>query len=474
MWQTYINAANLDDVVEWMSKDPEHTRVVAGATDLLLEMERGQRKGIHTLVDISRVVGIDHIKMDSQGMIHLGPGVTHNDCVASEVIRRYALPLAQACWQVGSPQIRNRGTIAGNIITASPANDTITPLMALNASVQLRSVHGTRTIKLDEFYLGVRKTVMQPDEVVVNISFPALHENDQGVFQKFALRQAQAISVANICVILTTENRVVQNARITLGAVAPRIIHANDAEKFLVGKLLTPDVVALASELTMQAARPISDVRSSDSYRKIICRVLAKRSLNQLANHKIVDDLPERMVLLRSNGPKEYLQKTRKIVSGDRIKSLINGKPSMIRDGFSHNLLNFIRYNVGLTGTKEGCAEGECGACSIDLDGQVVMGCMVPGPRADGARIKTVESLSTDHSLHPLQKAFIEAGAVQCGFCTPGFLMSGSKLLEEIPNPNIEQIKQAFSGNLCRCTGYYKIIEAVEAAISYGGSDGKV
>jgi xanthine dehydrogenase iron-sulfur cluster and FAD-binding subunit A len=315
---------------------------------------------------------------------------------------------------------------------------------------------------------------MQPDEVVVNISFPAMQENEKGVFQKFALRQAQAISVANICVIVSTETGIVQNARITLGAVAPRIIHAIEAEKFLVGKELTQDIVLEASELTMQAARPISDVRSSDSYRKIICRVLAKRSLTHLANNDSMDDMPERMVLLRSKGRKGYLQKTRKIVPGDVINSLINGKPSMIQDGFGHNLLNFIRYNVGLTGTKEGCAEGECGACSIDLDGQVVMGCMVPGPRADGANIKTVESLSTDQSLHRLQKAFINVGAVQCGFCTPGFLMSGSKLLEEIPNPNIEQIKQAFSGNLCRCTGYYKIIEAVEAAVSHGGNDGKV
>jgi xanthine dehydrogenase iron-sulfur cluster and FAD-binding subunit A len=472
MWQTYINAASLNDVLAWVGKDPDHTRVVAGATDLLLEIERGQRKGINTLVDISRVSGLDHIQINPQGIINLGPGVTHNDCISSDIIRRYALPLAQACWQVGSPQIRNRGTIAGNLVTASPANDTITPLMGLNASIVLQSVRGERTVKLEDFYLGVRKTIMLPDEVVVNIFFPAMNLTEKGIFQKFALRQAQAISVVNISVILSVINDVIHSARITLGAVAPTIIHAEEAEEFLSGKPLTPEIITLASELTMRSARPISDVRSTAGYRKIICRVLAKRTLTQLSNNHIGRSIPERPVLLRSTKPKSYLEKTKVVENGSTIHSLINGKHTAAVTEINHSLLDFIREKVNLTGTKEGCAEGECGACSIDLDGQVVMGCMVPSPRGDGAIIKTVESLTTNNLLHPLQKAFIETGAVQCGFCTPGFLMAGDKLMEEFPNPNIDEIKQAFSGNLCRCTGYYKIIEAVEFAVR-GGSHGK-
>ncbi len=466
MWENVFSAVSIEEVLKILAVKREKARIIAGATDLILEIERGVRHGIETLVDISRIPNQDQIVLDEDGWIHLGPLVTHNHCVASKMIVDMAFPLAQAAWEVGSPQIRNRGTIAGNLITASPANDTITPLMALGARVTLRSMRGSRTIPLESFYQGVRKVDLQPDEMLVDIAFPAFKSNQRGTFIKYALRRAQAISLVNIAVVLTFDGDAITKPSITLGAVAPTIIHAFDAEEFLCGKSLTAEVIQHTAELTMRAARPISDVRGSAEYRRRMVGVIARRALTALAKKVEREGFPQRPVLLWGSDqyPHSHLDNSILHENGIPIETTINGKSYSIQGGHRKSLLRLIREDAGLVGSKEGCAEGECGACTVFLDGVAVMSCMVPATRAHHAQIVTVEGLAKGGALHPVQQAFVQDGAVQCGYCTPGFLMSAAKLLEERPTPTQEEIRQAMTGNLCRCTGYYKIIQAVEDA----------
>jgi len=356
--------------------------------------------------------------------------------------------------------------VAGNLITGSPANDTITPLMALDAAVVLASARGTRRVPLAGFYLGVRKSVMQPDEMLVEITFPAMNSGQHGAFLKLALRRAQAISVINVAIVLTGKLPSVESAVVTLGAVAPTIVHAPEAEAYLAGRELTDANIRQAAELAARAAKPIDDIRSSAAYRREMVRVMTKRGLESLPDGNEQAGMPEDPVMLsgaaRRGGGTGFI--AGHIAEGDPIRTRVNGRDLVIAGGHHKTLLRFLREDAGMTGTKEGCAEGECGACTVFLDGKAVMACMVPAPRADGAEIVTVEGLASNGDLHSVQQAFIKDGAVQCGYCTPGFVMSGAKLLEERPHPTRNEIEQALTGNLCRCTGYYKIVQAIEDA----------
>ncbi len=471
MWQKYINTATLEDALQKLSQHGRNARIISGGTDLMLEMEAGIRKDIDVLIDVSRIPETNCITLDENGIIHLGMNVTHNDCVASKIIRENALPLALACWQVGSPQIRNKGTIAGNLVTASPANDSITPLIAMNARVLLRSEMGDRLVPLSEFYLGVRKTVLREDEMLVEVLFPSMPQPACGMFYKFALRNAQAISLVNVAVILTMNEDVVSQAVITVGSVAPTIIHALKAEEYLIGKQLSDEVINLAAKLCAEDSKPISDLRGSAAYRKKMLEVITRRSLTAINNGSNLNILPKTPILLRNPGKNNHCERQNiplELTAEESITLTVNGTTVTYQPKNHKSLLRLLREDGLLTGTKEGCSEGECGACTVIMDGMAVMSCLVPAQRAYGAEIRTVEGLAVNNILHPVQKAFIETGAVQCGYCTPGFLVSAAMLLEEKPDPDEADIKQAITGNLCRCTGYYSILKAIEDAARGG------
>jgi xanthine dehydrogenase iron-sulfur cluster and FAD-binding subunit A len=456
MWETYLQPTSLAELLELVGCYGAQARLIAGGTDVLVELQRGV-KPTQTLIDISAVPDLKYVRQDGT-FLALGALATHNDVLRSPLCWQYALSLVQACQEVGAPQIRTRATVAGNLLTASPANDTIPPLLALEAELVLMSSTGERIVPLSQFYRGVRRTVLQADEILREIRIPIVPAERRELFLKLGLRRAQAISVVNVALVIALTDGLVSEARITLGCVAPTVVRATHVEEFLLAKSLEPEICRQAAQLVTQDCAPIDDVRSSASYRLLTLTNLLMHGLTRLSNEERASYTCP--VLLETDMPKRQPPRSR-VFLGDNIETIINGQTLSFVHARQKTLLNLLREDAGLTGCKEGCAEGECGACTVWIDGQAVMSCLVPAVQAQGATITTIEELSKDGQMHPLQQAFIDCAAVQCGFCIPGMLMAGAKLLEECPQPNLDQMCTALSGNICRCTGYRKILDAL-------------
>jgi carbon-monoxide dehydrogenase medium subunit len=457
----YERPLDLEHAVDLLAESAPKTRVIAGGTDLLLEIERGMRSGIEVLIDVSGIPELGTIKMDD-GHITLGAAVTHNQVGGSSLLLDRAFPLVQACLEIGSPQLRNRATVAGNLVTASPANDTITPLRALDSVLTIVSKRGSRRTSLADFHTDVRRTTLQPDEIITEISLRPMSPTERGIFVKLGLRRAQAISVVHLTALLDFDGEIVTHAGLFLGSVALTIVTASDAEVFLSGRTLTDAVIREAALMASRTVTPIDDIRATAAYRSEQTAVMVARALRALRDDRQREDFPSHRPTLserRHPAPKEAVS----YENSRPLTATVNGDQVTAGGGASKTLLDWLR-DSGLTGTKEGCAEGECGACTVVLDGMAVMACLVPAAAAEGSEVVTVEGLEGKEGMHRLQQAFIDLGAVQCGYCIPGFLVAGAKLLEERPSPSMEEITMGLSGNLCRCTGYYKIIAAVRKA----------
>lgn len=470
-WQTYYQPTTLEEALALRARLGESARMVAGGTDVVVELSRGV-KPTTTLIDVTRIEALRGIVETAQG-IELGALATHNDVIASEACVRDALPLAQACIEIGAPQLRSRATVAGNVVTGSPANDTISALMALDAVVTLASVRGERQVRIAEFYPGFRQTVLRPDELVTSILIPKPEPGERGLFVKLGLRRAQAISVIHFAVVAAFDGDVVRSSRAAFGCLAPTVVRGAATEAWLAGKALTPEVCEEAGRIALEDVSPIGDIRGSADYRSMVLQRLVADALLRLAEGREREEYPERPILLESGTT--YPQSS---WSGGPLESVaveVNGERVTWGAAATRlTLLDAIREHSGLTGAKEGCAEGECGACTVWMDGRAVMSCLAPAAQANGSKVTTIEGLaatsdrSNEGLLHPLQEAFIDQAAVQCGFCIPGMVMAGAKLLDERPDPDRADTQVALSGNICRCTGYTKILAAVDQAAKGG------
>lgn len=261
--------------------EEESAIIVAGATDVSVSL-RSRAVKEKVLVDISRLKELKFVRLED-GKVKIGALTTHSECLKSNVLRTHAPLLWESISHIGTLQVRNLGTIGGNIGRASPSGDTLPPLYVLEANVILKSIKGERKVEIDKFVLGPGKTSRRHNELIAGVEFKPMDSEDLYTYRKLGLRRANAIAVASVAILIKLgDSGIVKDARIALGAVAPTVIRASKAEETLIGKPLTLERIEQASKIASESARPIDDIRGSAEYRKKVVCALAYQELHQL------------------------------------------------------------------------------------------------------------------------------------------------------------------------------------------------
>lgn len=274
----FARPRTLDEALALLAADPEGWTPVHGGTDLLVRMRMGIAAP-RGLLDLTGIPGFGDIRVQD-GQVVIGAGATHATLAAGERVRTHAPALARAAGLIGSPAIRNRGTLGGNLANASPAADTVPPLFVVGAEVALRGLDGVRWVPIEDFATGPGRTVRGATDLVVAVRFPARGQEVRSAFERLGTRKALAIARVSVAVAARVEaDGTLREVRVALGAVAPTVIRARRAEGILEGATWGGEVARAAREAVGREARPITDLRAGEAYRREMCGVLLERAV---------------------------------------------------------------------------------------------------------------------------------------------------------------------------------------------------
>ena len=272
----YLTPRTLEETLKALRLRRKGAQIIAGGTDLIPRIRSGSVKP-SILIDL-RLLKLNHITVE-RNFIRIGACATHTEFLESSSLSKYLPMLVETAKEIAGPPVRNRGTIGGNLVNASPAADFASPLLVYDARVALQNWFEERVIPLEDFFVQPGKTVLKSDEMLTEIIIPSVPRDTGAKFIKLGKRKAMAIAVASVAVRLTVEKGVISIARIALGSVAPTPIRAKNAEAFLVGKIPDEKIFAEAGQIASSESSPISDIRASENYRKKMVSVLTRRAL---------------------------------------------------------------------------------------------------------------------------------------------------------------------------------------------------
>lgn len=281
----YISPKTKEEVLEILKQKKSEACLVAGCSNVLPYI-KDKKLPAKLLLDISCIKELNYVK-ENEGKIYIGAGTSISDLINSKIIMEECNVLYQAAEEFADPTIRNSATIGGNLADASPAADVAPPLLVLNAVLEVESMKGKKEISLKDFFIGPRKTVLHDDEMITSIKIKDDSINKNGCFIKLGLRQAMAISIATVALILEVEKDKVADVRIAMGSIAPTPLRLIKVEEFLKNKKINNELIEEAIQKVREEVNPINDIRASAEYRRYISGILFKRAFNKLANWPI-------------------------------------------------------------------------------------------------------------------------------------------------------------------------------------------
>ncbi len=479
----YYEPDTLEEAVSLLAEHGDRAQVMAGGTNLLVWMKMEQAAP-EVVINIGKLPGLQGI--EAEDGVEIGALSTIWGLRNAPLLQANYTALAEACASFGSTQIQLTGTIGGNVCNGSPASDTVPALMALGAELVLVGPDVARSgdrpqqrvMPLEEFLIGPGEVALREGEMLTAILLPFPRRGGAGggvgsAFVKLSRVRAD-LAKASAAATIVRDGDTITDCRLAFGSVGPTVMRCREAEQMLIGEPFSPELALEAGQAASQAVTPIDDIRSTAWYRREVVKALA---------HDVLQAAWERAGKQRSRGARETRRQGDKETRGNTQHAIRNTlhvsrdthhDVELTVNGIEHHLsvrpnellLNVLRERLDLTGTKYGCGIGECGACTVHLDGVPTLACLTLAVAADGCEVTTVEGLQgSDGELDPIQEAFIENAAFQCGYCTPGMLMMTRRLLEEIPSPDEDDIRDYLKGNRCRCTGFAAIVRAVESCV---------
>lgn len=484
---SYVQAKTLTEALQYKQANPK-ARWIAGGSDLLIQIREG-KLAVADLIAIRDIPGLTGITLDGSENIHIGPLSTFGQIAADPIIQSRIPLLGRAVDQAGGPQLRNVGTIGGNICNGATSADSAASLFVLEAVLVLTRLDESGHLVSEEkaiagFYQGPGRVDIAPDQMLTDIYIPKEKYLDFfGHYTKYSMRNAMDIATLGCAVYSRFSHDLsrIEEVRLAYGVAGPTPCRCPKAEKALIGMEPGEEAFRKLGRLALDEINPRDSWRASRSFRLQLAEELAYRSGlacfeearlaqgaagGQAAAAKAEVALKENTGLKEGAAPEQEAEKGPAGFGDERrwfMSCTVNGRPVEVAIDNRESLADMLRNRLGLTSVKKGCDVGECGACTVLVDGKSIDSCIYLARWAEGKHILTTEGLrGAENELSIVQQAFIDEAAVQCGFCTPGLIMTATEIVDSGRRYSREELRRLISGHLCRCTGYQNILNAVE------------